>query len=518
MNICFGCKGIAGLSETRMVEEDEAKSMVYFGGYMKRIIALIICVLLISVCIGAYALQLETDAIDIYVESVASSLTIPNVSIGIVKDGEVLYLRDFGEKQKNALGGKAIAYPIGSISKVFTALAARQLIGAGMLVENAPVERYLPHFRTEYLGKNASVTVGQLIRHTSGISAIDGGRPFIYNTRHDLSQVVERSMHLKLVSKPGVQYNYSNLNYLLLGRIVELVSQTPYDAYVHDKILKPLHMTGTNPNAASMQTGDYMKGHIPFYGTTLPVSYAFSSSIMPTGGFISTAEDICRLMIFYQQGGRIDGDKLIDSSTVLGWESAADNGYYDIYWTKADWKPGLRFIHNGSWPGYSSTLTLDADSGYGIVVLTNSYDQWGIQLNEPAPWGMAEDILSYLTEGTFPERKPISYDYSDVIWLACLFAGLIWFVCFMICREIKASSRQKGVFKDAIMLSIYLGLPMLWIIFVPAINDGKWDWLLASNPQTNISLLGIMAALVLVGIGKLLIRTIRTFPSKRASA
>lgn len=462
----------------------------------KYILAVLVCALLLTGSADSYAVGLQTGDIDgytgdidAYLEASMKQAGIPNVSIGIVRHGEAVYLQDYGRSPDS---GESI-YPIGSLSKMFTALAVRQLINDGKLKEDAHVDQYLPDFHASYQGNDASVTIGQLIRHTSGISAIDGGMPYIYKAGYSLADIVKKSANLKLNHRPGTAYEYSNLNYIFLGRIAEVVSGCSFEDYVNEEILEPLRMERTFPNAAGLEDGNHIKGHIPFYGAAVSVSYRISAGDSPAGGFLSTTEDLCRFMVCYQQGGRTDEVSLISGNEGSDRQSSGSDVYYDIYWTKIDRKPGMRFTHNGSLPGYSSSILLDTDSGYGIVVLTNSFDQMNLQKNAPTPWSMAEDILEYLTEGKFPEAADVTYDYSIMILLICLLAGLVLFSVFMLRRKIKSK----------IALFIFLVIPILWIVLVPLIYDSSLEWLLVSNPAVNVSLLCIMASLALVGIVKI---------------
>ena len=463
----------------------------------KYIFAVLVYALLLTGASDSFAVGLQTRGIDgytgdidAYMETSMKQAGIHNLSIGIVRNGEVVYLRDYGRSPDSG----DIIYPIGSLSKMFTALAVRQLINDGKLKEDAPVGQYLPGFSVSYQGNDAVVTIGQLIRHTSGISVIDGGMPYIYKAGHSLSDIVQKSLDLKLNSKPGTVYEYSNLNYIFLGRIVEVVSGRSYMDYVNENILEPLRMEHTFPTDAGLEDGKHIKGHMPFYGAQVPVSYRISAGDSSAGGFLSTAEDLCRFMICYQQGSQTGEGSLISGNEVSDWQSSGSDVYYDIYWTIINCKPGMRFTHNGSLPGYSSSVLLDTDSGYSIVVLANSFDQMSLQINASTPWSIAEDVLEYLTTGRFPERTDVKYDYSIMIWLICLLAGLLVFTLFMLRCKIK----------NKLIVIIFLVIPILWIVLVPLIYDSSWEWLLVSNPAVNVGLLCIMTTLALVGIVKIL--------------
>lgn len=468
---------------------------------MKKFAFFAVFISLIFNNISVFAAETNYVDLDHYVQNRMRQSDTPCLSLGIVKDGELQYLQQYNVNQTSSETVQTI-YPIASVSKVFTALAARQLINKGALNENAPVEQYLPDFRSNYRGSRISITVGQLIHHLSGISKIDGGKPYIFNAKYSLAEVAGKSMLHQLDNIPGEVYEYSNMNYILLGRIIEVVSGIPYEKYVRENILDPLGMDSTFSKASELGGIIPVKGHIPFYGLSVPFSYFPSNGDSPTGGFLSTAGDICRLIISYQQGGYVGEVSLIEENTITSWNSDKSGLVYDIYWTKAKREDGMQLIHNGCVPGYSSAILMDIGSGYGIVILTNSFDQIGLQMNEAAPWDMAQNVLAYLTNGQFPEPVKASYDYSILMWFICLFIGLAGFIIFLIRHTMQSIHKQTNLVRELIHLSAYFILPALWVILIPIMNDCRWEWLLISHPVMNISLLCIMAALVLTGIGK----------------
>lgn len=467
----------------------------------KAIIAVAISVLVAFCCMNVTAAADYYDTIDSYLEGQMKQAAIPNLSLGIVKDGKIVYLQSYGEGSHGISGAKNDIYAIGSVSKTFTALCVRQLIENGKIDENSSISHYLPDFRAIYNGNDADITVGQLLQHTSGISKLTGGAPYLYNERYSLQEVVDRSLRITLVHSPGTVYEYSNLNYLILGRLVEIVSGQSYNEYINEWILTPLKMTNTFPSISELHGKDYMKPFLPFYGGTIPVYYPISEGITPTGGFFSTAEDLCKWMICYQQGGYINEQTLIVNNSVSSMQSAENDVCYSIYWTAVKKADTQTICHNGTWPGYSSSVLVDTASGYGVVVLTNSFDQSGVSSSAPTPWSMSEDILTFLKTDSFPDQKPITWNYSLLIWVAILILGMTAFAVFMVRREIRCSSKIKGMRKIITWATVFFAVPALWLIIVPLVNDCGWKWLLASNPNVNISILFIMAVLVLTGIG-----------------
>lgn len=470
---------------------------------MKRaIFAGIMSVLLSFGCFYVTASADQYDTIDSYLEGQMKQAAIPNLSLGIVKDGKIVYLQSYGEGARGISGAKNDLYAIGSVSKTFTALAVRQLIAKGSIDEDASVSNYIPEFQTEYMGKAEHITVGQLLRHTSGISQSAGGAPYIYNAGYSLEEVVGKSLHITLANRPGALYVYSNMNYLILGRLVEIASKETFIEYVKKWILTPLEMTNTFPSVSELHGKKYMQPFLPFYGISLPASYSFSEGIAPAGGFFSTAEDLCKWMICYQQGGYLNSHSLIVNNPISAAESNESDWRYDVYWTEVKKADTQTIYHNGSLPGYSSSILMDTASEYGVVVLANAFDQAGVFSSAPTPWSMTEGILNFLKTGNFPEQKTAVWNYALLVWAAILLIGMIALAVFIVQREIRSAGRRKRIPKLVAWATIYFAVPALWLIVVPLVNDCRWEWLLVSNPNVNFSILFFMAALVLTGIGK----------------
>ena len=115
------------------------------------------------------------DAIDDYIDGQMRRLHIPGASLAIVEGDKIVYLRGFGRARP---GGETptpqTPFFIGSLTKSFTALAIMQLVEAGKVELDTPVQRYLPWFRVADPRASAQITVRHLLNHTSGLSMLQG--------------------------------------------------------------------------------------------------------------------------------------------------------------------------------------------------------------------------------------------------------------------------------------------------------------------------------------------------------
>ena len=132
-------------------------------------------------------------------------------------------------------------FVIGSVSKGFTALAVMQLVEAGEVDLDTGISHYLDDFSRQPAG---DVTVRQLLSHTSGYSTLQGNSSHTYVSggEDELARRVEGLATEAPAHGPGERWEYSNANYLILGRLVEEVGGRSYQDYVTDHILKPIGM------------------------------------------------------------------------------------------------------------------------------------------------------------------------------------------------------------------------------------------------------------------------------------
>ncbi|MBS3784359.1 MAG: beta-lactamase family protein, partial [Anaerolineae bacterium] len=165
--------------------------------------------------------------VDAYVQRQMDRLRIPGASLAIVEGDEIVHLRGFGRARP---GGEAPSpqtpFLIGSLTKSFTAVAVMQLVEAGEIDLDAPVQRYLPWLRTADARAAAQITVRHLLNQTSSLSTASGWIPLA--TFDGSPGAVDRQARalsaVELTDPVGATFEYSNSNYNLLGLIVEAVS------------------------------------------------------------------------------------------------------------------------------------------------------------------------------------------------------------------------------------------------------------------------------------------------------
>lgn len=167
-----------------------------------------------------------------------------NGTILIQKNGQIQYHNSFGlaNQQFNAPNQKETKYKIASITKIFTATLILQLYEQGKIDLNKTIDTYLPIYTGEGAKK---VTIHQLLNHTSGMvnmdtitseaSAIKNGLP-VYQKAMSSDELLKNYCSDKLVTKPGIVFNYNNAEYIILGKIIEQISNKSFEQVLKDNI------------------------------------------------------------------------------------------------------------------------------------------------------------------------------------------------------------------------------------------------------------------------------------------
>ena len=269
----------------------------------------------------------------------------PGAVVMIVRRGKVAYLEAFGyrdREQKAPMRPDAI-FRLASMTKPFTSLAVMMLEEEGKLQITYPASRYLPEFKdlkvgvekTDPAGKpelvlepaRREMTVQDLLRHTSGLTYGFFGKSLVkqayneakmFDPNQTTAEMVTKLSKLPLQYQPGTTWDYG-MSTDVLVRIVEAVSGTEFDAFVAERIARPLGLkdTGFWVEAAKRDRiaepqNDPATGKRP---SLLDVTKR-PNWLSGGGGMVSTAADYARLCQMFLNGGQLDGVRLVSRKTV----------------------------------------------------------------------------------------------------------------------------------------------------------------------------------------------------------
>jgi len=310
--------------------------------------------------------------IDADVKALLSAAHASGATIAIVQGGAIVYTRGYGLRDVAKLlpADASTRYEIGSITKQFTAAAILQLKESGKIDLDATVATYLPS-----VAHAKEITVRQLLTHTSGLEDFVGIPNFetLAATPATFDQVMSRIADRPLGFTPGAQFGYSSTNYLILGRIIELVSGQSWEAYVQQHLFAPAGMTESATMAEEFQLPDMARGYVYAQGhatESKPIAESWASS---AGGIVSTAGDLQKWGEALSSGRIISTPdyQLLTSPARLADGAVSDYGF-GMKIDRFEGQP--RIWHDGNTNGFDGSDQFFPSQGVRIIVLTNTVD------------------------------------------------------------------------------------------------------------------------------------------------
>jgi len=445
--------------------------------------------------------------IDRYVQSQVDANHFPGVALAVVERASLAHAQGFGHDSQGQQVTAQTPFMIGSNSKSFTALAVMQLVDAGAVALDTPVQSYVPEFRVADTAASAQITVRQLLNQTSGIPATAAGDMLLEFQDASLQQGLAALSAVQLHAPPGTAYEYANANYMLLGMVVEAVTQEPYATYVQHHILEPLEMRHTH-----LESGSAV-GYRFWFGVPVadPMAYTSDVASVPTGGVVSTADDMSHYLAMYLDNGQYAGTRIVSANAI----AEMQRGVSDVTFSEGDrivrlaygmgWATGdiggiPAVYHTGGSPQFSSWMVLIPSEQRAFITLTNA-NNWipgpGLSSTELIPKG-----VMLLTAGETPEQGtslPSMYTWIDVV-AAALAVVLTW---SLVRRVRHPADRLGGRLHAALTvapLTWELGLPIaVWLGFPHLYEVHSWTHIMTYTP--DLGLVAIVAATILLLTG-----------------
>jgi CubicO group peptidase (beta-lactamase class C family) len=296
-------------------------------------------------------------------------------TIALVKDQETIFVRGFGfaDKQKQLPARPETVYRAGSISKLFTAMAAMQLVEKGRLDIDKPVTEVLPDF---YIINPFAepMTLRQLMCHRSGMvrespvgSYFDDSEPGVARTVASLSSCV-------LVHPPGTRTKYSNSGVTIVGHAVERVSGTPFERYAQEQLLKRFGMSDsgfvrTRGIRRNLATGYLRVAQVGggFREIATPV---FELGTLPAGNLYTTAEDLARFV----QGLFRGATNVLRAGTLAEMfmpQLTRETNGFGLGFSVGHFRGRKTVSHTGAVYGFTSSLVAAPGEKVGVIVLCN---------------------------------------------------------------------------------------------------------------------------------------------------
>ena len=351
------------------------------------LIAVLIMVL-VTMSASSQVLQAESEIMGIMKE-----LTAAGMSVAVVKNNEIIYTHSFGvsdlETQKPLTDNNI--FRIASISKSFSATSIMQLIEAKKCSLDDDFSRLVGFTVRNPNFPNVIITLRMVMSHTSSINDSEG-----YFTL-DTINPDKNPNFAKCYNNysPGAGYEYCNLNYNMVGAVIERLSGERFDQYVKHHILDPLGLYGgycvdslDHSRFAKLYEYDSVSKQLVY----APLAYnprsaevknyvlGYSTPVFsPTGGMKISATDLARYMMMHMNDGKLNGVRIISkkSSRIMQTKVSDGEGGYGLALRHSHDLIERKDLvgHTGSSYGLTSGMFFERKEKFGIVVICNGSNQ-----------------------------------------------------------------------------------------------------------------------------------------------
>jgi D-alanyl-D-alanine carboxypeptidase len=344
--------------------------------------------------------------IDADVGTILVRTKTPSAVIAIVIDDRVIYRKAYGfrDRERRLAADVDTFYEIGSITKQFTAAAILQLQEATKLDIDDKLSRYIPD------APHASeLTLRQLLSHTSGLPEYFDGPDIEQAATRPITfaQLMTRIADKPLVFAPSSKMTYNNTGYILLGRVIEVVSHQSYRDYVRTHLLDRADMKRTYTVANELQLTNMAVGYRVKDGTVQPAPTIHESFGWSAGNLVSTVDDLAKWSLALAKGKIVSEKSYLEMTTATTISQGTSEYGLGLFVDSLRDQP--RIGHTGGSFGFATANEFFPKQNVRIIAFTNC-------IANPEP---GEMITSAIFDDLFPEiaseaRKPASGENPEV--------------------------------------------------------------------------------------------------------
>jgi CubicO group peptidase (beta-lactamase class C family) len=466
-------------------------------------------------------------AIDAYIDAQMRALRIPGLALGIVQDDQIVHLKGFGiaGPDRSAVTSQT-PFQLASLVKPMTGVAIMQLVEAGKIDLDAPVQRYLPWFRVADETASAQISVRHLLYHTSGLPGTVGIEYALSgDARPDALEIHARALRSVSLNRPvGLTYEYSNTGYQLLGLIVQQVSGQSYEAYMREHLFTPLQMQQTYTDWTEARSHGAATGYRYWFGVPLPGEIAIDRAGLPSGGLTASVEDVAHFVVAQLNGGRFGDTSILSAQGIAEMQrpigSAGDERY------AMDWgiRPigGVPTVSKGGDNGdFKTLMILIPERRLGLVVLMNTNKRFDSYLGDARlpliPVGVAELLLGQPAT-VFPASRTSTLLYAALlVAVAVQVAGMARTALLLRRWRGRPEQRPQGWLTVVVRIGLPLFSNACWGLFallgVPALFGVPLSFIRYMAPDFGATLL--VSGAVALGWG--IVRTAALLWMRRAA-
>ena len=339
----------------------------------------------------------------------------PGAAVIVRKGGRTVFRKGYGlaDLELGVPVAPDMVFRLGSITKQFTAVAVLLLAQEGRLGLQDEITRFLPDYPTA----GRKITVEHLLTHTSGIRSYTDMPEWLPLWRKDMTvkELIDLFKDKPMGFDPGTSWAYNNSGYVLLGAIVEKASGKTYEAFLEDRIFKPLGLKNTFYDHTDRVVPRRVRGYERGEGGFVNASYLSMTQPYAAGSLMSTVDDLAAWSDAVFSGKLVRKEWLDQAFKPFVLANGESTGY-GYGWFVADFAGRRSIEHGGGINGFTTYEMTFPEDGLFIAVLTNS----AVEGRDPEP--RAVEIAWRALGLAPPVRKAVTLTIGELEAVAGVYA------------------------------------------------------------------------------------------------
>lgn len=432
--------------------------------------------------------------IEQFVEEQMEISKIPGISLVIVEKGKTVYQKGFGYadvKEKTLVTSNTL-FELASTTKAFTGLAILQLEKEGLLKRTDDVRNYIPWLELQYNNESQTITIDQLLHHTSGIASNSIVQIPESNAENALELTVRTLLNQPLNRKPGSSFQYATLNYDVLGLVIENVSEQPYDLYIKHQILDKIGMNDSFVGLHQVKSDELATGYKIGFMREQKYTPPIYRGNIPAGYIVSNTSDIAKWMnvqLGSQQNNTI-GEQIIKESHIpdKSVEPFDQDTYYASGWSIMKKDDKQYILHAGENPTFTSYFIMQPDEQLGVAVLSN--------MDSTFTTVIGQGVMDLWEGNNANINHSDSYQKIDkIVTILCVIVGFLGIIFSILSlRSLWKFNRKQRTLvalkgKRIFLLvfhSLFVAAILILMLIAPEILGISWEFIRVWGP-TSIS-------------------------------
>jgi CubicO group peptidase (beta-lactamase class C family) len=381
-------------------------------------------------------ITLQGKNIDTYIEESMKRWNIPGMSVAVIEDGKVTYMKGFGVRElgKTDKVDENTLFAIASNSKAFTGLSIAMLESEGKLNLNDKVSKYIPGIKMYDPNTTELLTIKDVMTHRVGLGTFQGD--FItWGTNFTALELIDKLQYIKPAYDFRSGYGYFNTGYTIAGEIIKRITGKEWGEYVKENILTPLNMNRTLMSVS--QLGGMNNVAIPhtydYEYKMVPLPWRNVDNLAPAGGMISCVSDMAKWVTMQIGMGEFEGKTVFPKKLILNTHTPYNlipspshgtgrltNRHFNTYalgWGIGDYKNEIYIEHSGGYDGMISRTAFLPDRKFGLVILTNNDQNDAITtlMYQLFDYAMKKDVYNW-DSLSFVNSTKDGISYDKIYW------------------------------------------------------------------------------------------------------